>query len=59
MERLKMMKLFSHTSPCLFLCLFGVAENLFPDDSLCGFIQVLIERILDLQELRPKRVVDE
>lgn len=41
------------------LRLAGVAEYLFANDPFRSFLQVIIERILDLQELRPESAVEE
>ncbi len=37
----------------------GISEDLFPDDPFCSFIKVGVEGSLDLQKLRPERLVDE
>ena len=37
----------------------GISEDLFANDPFRSFIKVRVEGILDLQKLRPERVVDE
>jgi hypothetical protein len=41
-----------------FLCFVGIAEDLFSNDPISCFIQVLIERGFDLKKFWPESVVD-
>ena len=39
--------------------LLGIPEDLFADDPFRSFVKVRVEGILDLQKLRPERLIDE
>jgi hypothetical protein len=36
-----------------------ISEDLFSDNALCRFVQILIQCVLDLEKLRPEGAVDE